>query len=81
MVRTTLSSNPTSERIKSNQDPRTSTPKINKTMKIKVTALSNSTPKEWILLPTIVITSQRPFYIILSWLRWYIEFDFFQTHK
>ena len=81
MVRTTLSSNPTGKWIKSNQDPRTSTPKINKTMKIKVTALSNSTPKEWILLPTIVITSQRPFYIILSWLRWYIEFDFFQTHK
>ena len=36
MVRTTLSSNPTGKWIKSNQDPRTSTPKINKTMKIKL---------------------------------------------
>jgi hypothetical protein len=50
-------------------------------MKIKATALSNYTSKEWVLLPTIVITSQRPFYIILSWLRWYIEFDFFHTSK
>lgn len=51
------------------------------TMKIKVTSLSNSTPKEWVLLPTILITSQSPFYIIISWLRWYIEFDFFPTYK
>lgn len=51
------------------------------TMKIKATALSNSTPKEWVLLPTIVITSESPFYIIISWLRWYIEFDFFPTYK
>lgn len=50
-------------------------------MKIKVTALSNSTPQEWVLIPTIVITSQNPFYIIISWLRWYIEFDFFPTYK
>lgn len=50
-------------------------------MKIKATALSNSTPKEWVLLSAIVITSQSPFYIIISWLRWYIEFDFFPTYK
>lgn len=50
-------------------------------MKIKVIALSNSTPKEWVLLPAIVITSQSPFYIIIIWLRWYIEFDFFPTYK
>lgn len=50
-------------------------------MKIKAKALSNSTPKEWVLLPTIVITSESPFYIIISWLRWYIEFDFFPTYK
>jgi hypothetical protein len=50
-------------------------------MKIKATALSNSSPKEWVLLPTIIITSESPFYIILSWLRWYIEFDFFTTYK
>lgn len=56
-------------------------PKTITTMKIKATALSNSTPKEWVLLPTIVITSQSPFYIIISWLRWYIEFDFFPTYK
>lgn len=49
-------------------------------MKIKAKALSNSTPKEWVLLPTILITFQSPFYII-SWLRWYIEFDFFPTYK
>lgn len=35
-------------------------------MKIKATALSNSSPKEWVLLPTIIITSQSPFYIILQ---------------
>lgn len=50
-------------------------------MKIKAKAISNSTPKEWVLLPAIVITSESPFYIIISWLRWYIEFDFFPTYK
>ena len=38
-------------------------------------------PKMSKVLPTIVITSQSPFYIIISWLRWYIEFDFFPTYK
>lgn len=47
-----------------------------KTLKLLLQALL-----EWVLLPAIVITSQSPFYIIISWLRWYIEFDFFPTYK
>ena len=48
-------------------------------MKVKINALSNFTPKEWVLFPTLVFTTQTPFYIIISWLRWYIEFDFYST--
>lgn len=50
-------------------------------MKPSITFNTQDYPKEWVLLPAIVITSQSPFYIIISWLRWYIEFDFFPTYK
>lgn len=46
-------------------------------MKIKVNIIQHDMSEEWILIPTIIVTFQKPIYILIGFLKWYLEIDFY----
>lgn len=50
-------------------------------MRARFTVIKGSYPDDWAILPTITICFQKPRYILIGFLRWYIEIDFIQKYK